>query len=336
MVTPPGLDVTRIVEGSLTGGQIDGTALRFDEGSYQMTYTYQVSETKTEMFTVRHTHEYGRWTVITKPQVDQEGLREHVCSVCGHVEQEAIPDLSQEQHPVRLVFLGKKPIELTLESGESVQAPKAGGLLDKDLYWQNWDGALTVASRGQISYAQLVDLLGGYVPKNCWVTFQMVKAQEVERTVTVRFTDGQKQVGEAQLTLTADVKKLTEAQVKELLPEGYELTAAKDFAIRDGAVEVTVQRQVSEDAIRVTFKLRGMGRLEGQKGKTLTVVLEPGESVTAPRSTGMFRKVREVNWTLEDFQVKSGGEVSYEALAELLGGTMPTKAQVTITGKVIK
>ncbi len=35
-------------------------------------------------------HEYGPWVVITAPTTEEEGLREHTCESCGHVELEVM------------------------------------------------------------------------------------------------------------------------------------------------------------------------------------------------------------------------------------------------------
>ncbi len=39
-------------------------------------------------------HTYNKWTVLLEATEDSEGLREHTCTVCGYVEQEAIPAIS--------------------------------------------------------------------------------------------------------------------------------------------------------------------------------------------------------------------------------------------------
>ncbi|HJF65959.1 MAG TPA: LPXTG cell wall anchor domain-containing protein, partial [Slackia equolifaciens] len=44
----------------------------------------------------RAEHSWGSWTVVQEPEVNAEGKRECVCSVCGFVESEAIPALEDE------------------------------------------------------------------------------------------------------------------------------------------------------------------------------------------------------------------------------------------------
>jgi hypothetical protein len=43
-----------------------------------------------QVLPVNDQHTYGPWVVITEPTADTEGLREHTCAHCGHVEQEVM------------------------------------------------------------------------------------------------------------------------------------------------------------------------------------------------------------------------------------------------------
>ena len=48
-------------------------------------------------------HKYGDWTVLDEANYFKEGLREHTCRVCGHVEQEVIP-VVQPKYPASTII----------------------------------------------------------------------------------------------------------------------------------------------------------------------------------------------------------------------------------------
>lgn len=41
-------------------------------------------------------HTYGEWTITQQPTTEQEGLREHKCTVCGYTQQEKLPPVAPE------------------------------------------------------------------------------------------------------------------------------------------------------------------------------------------------------------------------------------------------
>lgn len=41
-------------------------------------------------------HTYGEWTITQQPTTEQEGLREHKCTVCGYTQQEKLPPVDPE------------------------------------------------------------------------------------------------------------------------------------------------------------------------------------------------------------------------------------------------
>ena len=83
--------------------------------------------------------------------------------------------------------------------------------------------------------------------------------------------------------------------------------------------------------ITVTFNLRGWGsHLEGTRSKTMSVTLEPGQSMKAPFvSRGFFGGKKAIVWESNTgLQVTSGDTVHYETLADMLNG----ESSITFTG----
>ena len=275
--------------------------------------------------------------------------------VLQNIDVYAIWESNEQNHPITVQFIrkdwsGQHMTTVTLQERVSAKAPNANGFLQRGNCWYSEETGLKVASMGTISYAELLNALGGSAPEGAVVRFRSIRentlpqpepdepADPQTQTVTVHFMENGQQIGkDVRVTISSDRSFVTAAQVAKHLPKGYDCAeAGQDYAIIDGVAEVPVKAvkpvEPIEKPITVTFKLGGWGsRLEGSRARTMTVTLEPGQSVKAPFAvTGFFGWARSIVWqSSTGLRVTSGDMVHYETLAQMLGDN----TSITFTGR---
>lgn len=108
-----------------------------------------------------------------------------------------------------------------------------------------------------LSVAMAFAMLSGGTPiVNAEAKEKSYRIEESTQTVTVKFIDGNKEVGTASINVATEETKINTDLIKDLVPEGYEIQISSDLLIENGTVTVEVKEKgqpIAEKTVTIYF-----------------------------------------------------------------------------------
>ena len=245
------------------------------------------------------------------------------------------------QEPIRIEFIketssGQRVTERTIPVDGSLKVPAPGGFGRNERCWLGEDGRTVLLKNERIDHATAQTLQSAAT--DGVIRFYSVLRRNLTRCeLTVRFLDGQEEVGSTSLRIRLDEKSIPCLLVQQFLPEGYIFADNQDQSIRNQTVTFQVAPLAGDRGpLQMTLKMGfGSWRLENGQ-KTMTVILEPGESFTLPDAQNRKGAEGNVCWSVngEELRLWSGRRISYEELAQFLSILTDGGDELHFQGKV--